>query len=90
MTARVEPSGDPRKILTSLGTLRALAATYPAGHPVIVDKVREVDHIIAQHLQDREVVQIDIAHGVLHLNGVPFEEEYDLRGIGVFEAFWNF
>jgi putative nucleotidyltransferase with HDIG domain len=83
MTARVEPAGDPRRILTSLATLRALAAAYPAGHPVIADKLREVDQLIGQHLQDRDAIQLDIVHGVLHLNNVPFEDDHDLRGIGV-------
>ena len=83
MTARVDPPVDPRRILSSLNALRALTGTYPAGHPMIADKLREAEEAVRQHLQDRDEVRIDIVHGVLHLNGVPFDGESDIRGIGV-------
>ena len=50
MTAHVEPPTDPRRILSSLSALRALTGTYPAGHPMIADKVREADEAVQQHL----------------------------------------
>ena len=83
MTARVDPPADPRRILNALGTLQALTTSYPAGHPMIADKVKEVDDIVRQHLQGRDMIRIDIVRNVVHLNGVPFDDDYDLRGIGV-------
>jgi putative nucleotidyltransferase with HDIG domain len=83
MTPRTEPPADPRRILSSLNALRALTGTYPSGHPMIADKLREVDDAVRQHLHDRDEIRIDVVQGVLHLNGVPFEGDSDVRGIGV-------
>jgi putative nucleotidyltransferase with HDIG domain len=83
MTARVEPPADPRRILSSLSALRALTGTYPVGHPMIAEKLREADEAVQQHLHDRDEIRIDVVQGVLHLNGVPFDGDSDVRGIGV-------
>jgi putative nucleotidyltransferase with HDIG domain len=83
VTARVEPPADPRRILSSLSALRALTGTYPAGHPMIADKRREAVEAVRQHLDDRDEIRIDIVQGVVHLNGIPFDGDSEVRGIGV-------
>lgn len=77
MTARAEPAGDPRRILKSLAALRTVTGAYPAGHPMIADKLREANDAVQQHLMLGDSIRIDIIHGVVHLNGVPFAGEGD-------------
>ena len=83
MTASVDPPADPRRILGLLSALRALSGTYPAGHPMITEKLREADKAVRHALHDRDAIQIDIVHGVVHLNGIPFDGDSDVCGIGV-------
>jgi putative nucleotidyltransferase with HDIG domain len=83
VTAPVEAPADPRKILGALSALRTLSGTYPAGHPMIAERLREADEAVQQALHDRDTAQIDIVHRVVHLNGIPVDGDSDIRGIGV-------
>lgn len=78
-----EPAADPLRILKTLSALGTLAGIYPAGHPLVADKLREADETIQQHLKAADSVRIDIIRGVVHLNGVAFEGRGDAPGLGI-------
>jgi putative nucleotidyltransferase with HDIG domain len=78
-----EPAGDPVHILKAFAALGTLVATYPPGHPLVAEKLREAHDAVQQHLADGEPVCIDVIGGVAHLNGVAFEGRADLPAGGV-------
>jgi len=67
------PRLDPLPVLKGLVALRRLAGTYPSGHPMIVQKLRELDDAVRQHLQLGPELRIDLIHGNVHLDSVSFE-----------------
>ena len=62
---------DPGPFLRGLAALRRLTMMYPAGHPVIAQKVDELFHSVAPGLASRGTVNIDIIHDELHVDGAP-------------------
>jgi putative nucleotidyltransferase with HDIG domain len=64
---------DPLPVLKGLANLRRLIGTYPAGHPMIGQKLQELDDAVKQHLQAGPELRIDVIHGTVHLDGTPFE-----------------
>jgi len=82
MTARLEPAANPRKILKILAALRTATGAYPAGHPMITEKLRDMHEAVQLHLRAGEL-RIDTIHGVVHLNGVPFDGDGEVAGLGV-------
>jgi putative nucleotidyltransferase with HDIG domain len=71
--AATGPRLDPLPVLKGLVSLRRLVGAYPAGHPMIAQKVRELDEAVRQHLQLGSELRIDVIHGNVHLDGVSFE-----------------
>jgi putative nucleotidyltransferase with HDIG domain len=67
------PQLDPLPVLKGLVSLRRLSGTYPSGHPMIVQKLHELDDAVRQHLQFDPELRIDVIHGNVHLDGVSFE-----------------
>lgn len=67
------PQLDPLPVLKGLATLRRLMGTYPAGHPMIGQRLQELDEAVRQHLQLGPELRIDVIHGTVHLDGMPFE-----------------
>ena len=82
MTTR-EITGDPDRILKSFAALVTLTGIYPAGHPLVADKLREVDEAVQQQLKGADAVHIDVIRGVVHLNGVACEGRGDAHGLPV-------
>ena len=82
MTARLEPAANPRKILKILAALRTATGAYPAGHPMVTEKLRDMHEAVQLHLRAGEL-RIDTIHGVVHLNGVPFDGDGEVAGLGV-------
>ena len=74
MTTTTAPPSplDPLPILKGFASLRRLAGTYPAGHPMIAQKVKELDEAVRQHLRAGPLVRIDVIHGEVFLDGVSF------------------
>jgi putative nucleotidyltransferase with HDIG domain len=75
MTTTTEPApavGDPFSILKGFATLRRLAGTYPPGHPMIAQRLRELDESVQSHLQSSGDVRIDVIQGEVLLNDVSF------------------
>jgi putative nucleotidyltransferase with HDIG domain len=64
---------DPVPVLKGLGSLRRLVGTYPAGHPMIGQKLHELDEAVRRHLQHGPELRIDVIRGNVHLNGVAYE-----------------
>jgi putative nucleotidyltransferase with HDIG domain len=83
MTARIEPAASPRRILKALAALRTATGAYPAGHPMIAEKLRETNDAVQLQLRSGEPLRIDTIHGIVHLNGVPFDGDGEVPGLGV-------
>jgi putative nucleotidyltransferase with HDIG domain len=66
------PAGDPVPILKAFAALRRITGTYPDGHPIIAQKVRELEQLVRQQMSDRETVQIEMIHGDIHADGLSF------------------
>jgi putative nucleotidyltransferase with HDIG domain len=71
--AAVVPQLDPLPVLKGLANLRWLMGTYPSGHPMIAQKLRDLDEVVRQHLQLGPELRIDVIHGNVHLDGVSFD-----------------
>jgi len=67
------PQLDPLPVLKGLAGLRRLMGTYPSGHPMIAQKLRELDEAVRHHLRTGPELRIDVIHGNVHLDGVSFE-----------------
>lgn len=82
---------DPMPILKGIGSLRRLIGTYPDGHPMVVQRLKELDDAVRLHLRHGSPVRIDVVHGDVHLDGVSFSVDaqtsgqvvQDLLGLGV-------
>jgi putative nucleotidyltransferase with HDIG domain len=61
---------DPGPFLRGFVALRRLSGMYPAGHPVIAQKVDEIYQPVQQQLAARGTLTIDIVHEKLHVDGV--------------------
>lgn len=51
-------------------SLRKLTGMYSAGHPMIAQKVKELEEVVHQHLRNEPAFRIDIIHGDVYLDGV--------------------
>jgi putative nucleotidyltransferase with HDIG domain len=71
---------DPGAFLRGLVALRRSTHMYPAGHPVIAQKVDEVFQLVRPHLAASPALNIDVIHEELHVNGVA------VRGEGALSA----
>jgi putative nucleotidyltransferase with HDIG domain len=59
-------------VLKGFAGLRRLIGTYPPAHPMIAQKLRELDDLIQLHLRRGPVLQVDVVEGDVHLDGVSF------------------
>jgi putative nucleotidyltransferase with HDIG domain len=73
------PTLDPVALFRGLASLRRLTGMYPSGHPAIVQKLTEIDESVQRHLQSVPVLQLDIIHGDVHLDGVSFRQDNDTQ-----------
>lgn len=71
---------DPLPVLTGLAGLRRLTGTYPAGHPMISQKVCELYDAVQRHLRVSPALRIEVIHGDVFLDGVSCGR--DRRGTG--------
>jgi putative nucleotidyltransferase with HDIG domain len=63
---------DPVPVLKGFASLRRLTGAYPAGHPMIAQKVRELADLIRLHHRSSPILRIDVLRGDVHLDGVSF------------------
>lgn len=73
MSEPAAPGLDPLPALKALAGLRRLVGTYPAGHPMVAQKLKELDGAVQLHLRYGPELRLDVVNGVVHLDGVPFE-----------------
>ena len=66
---------DPLALIKGLVSLRRLTGMYPSGHPAIEQKVGEIDATVQQHLRDASALELDVIHGIAHLDGVSFRND---------------
>ena len=70
-----ETALDPLVLLRAFGSLARLAGMYPAGHPMIVQKLKELDDMVQGQLESSDTLQIDVIHDNVHLDGTVFRAE---------------
>ena len=78
-----ESKADAHRILRGFSTLATLTGIYPAGHPLVGDKVRELYESVQPYLTVDECVRIDVFGGVVHLNGVPVDGPSDTQAMRI-------
>jgi putative nucleotidyltransferase with HDIG domain len=83
VSAAIESRTSPRKILKALAALRTAIGAYPPAHPMIAEKLGDTNDAVQELLRLGEAVRIDIIHGVVHLNGVPFPGDVETYALGV-------
>jgi putative nucleotidyltransferase with HDIG domain len=66
---------DPLAILKGFASLRRLAGTYPAGHPMIGQKLTELGDLVAAHMRLNPELRIDVIRGEVCLDGVASSAE---------------
>jgi putative nucleotidyltransferase with HDIG domain len=75
MTTTASPAATgagPLPILKGFASLRRLAGTYPPGHPMMTQKLKEIDDLVQQHLRGAPTLRIDIIRGDVFMDGVSF------------------
>ena len=65
------PPLDPLAILKGLAALRKLTGTYPPGHPMISQKLKELGDLVAEPLRASSPLRIDVIRGDVFLDDVP-------------------
>jgi putative nucleotidyltransferase with HDIG domain len=63
---------DPLRVLRCVGGLRRLVGSYPSDHPMIAQKLAELEALVQLHLRSGPVLQIDVIHSEVHVDGVSF------------------
>jgi putative nucleotidyltransferase with HDIG domain len=66
---------DPLAVLKGLAALRRLTGTYPPGHPMIGQKLKELGDQVAAHLQHTKLLRIDVIRGDVFLDSVASSTE---------------
>jgi len=74
-TPKQPPTLDPLAVLKGLASLRKLTGTYPAGHPMITQKLAELGDLSAELLGAGSPVCIDVIRGDVFLDGVASSTE---------------
>ena len=69
------PALDPLTVLRGIASLRKLAGSYPAGHPMIGQKLKELEDVIAGLLQTSNPIRIDVIRGDVFLDGIASNSE---------------
>ena len=64
------PSLDPLPLLKGFASLRRLTGMYSQGHPMIGQKVKELQELVRQHLGHGPAFRVDIIHADVYLDGV--------------------
>ena len=66
---------DPLAVLKGLASLRRLTGTYPPGHPMIGQKLKELGDLVAAHLHETDLLRIDVIRGDVFLDSVASSTE---------------
>ena len=71
----IEGNGDPLLVMKELITLRRLVGLYPTGHPLIEEKLRELDAAVQRRLGQSPSLQLDVVRGDVHIDGDAYRQE---------------
>ena len=66
---------DALLIVKDLVTLRRLVGLYPPEHPMIEEKLRELDAIVQRRLEQVPSLQVDVVRGDVHVDGDSYRQE---------------
>ena len=73
--AATAPALDPLPVLKGFASLRRLTGTYPAGHPMITHKLKELGDLVNERLRLGSPLRIDVIRGDVCLAGVASSDE---------------
>ena len=73
--AVTEGGSDPLLVMKDLITLRRLTGLYPPGHPLIEEKLRELDTAVQRRLAQAPSLQVDVVRGDVHIDGDAYRQE---------------
>ena len=76
---------DPYAVLKGFASLPRLAGTYPVGHPMITQRLQELDDVVRRHLLISQELRIDMIQGELFLNDVSFGRNDQLNASAIRE-----
>lgn len=74
-TALMDPGAEAIAVVRELMALRRLVGLYPSDHPLIADKLRELDGIVRHRLEQSASVQVDVVRGDVHVDGEVYRQE---------------
>jgi HD-GYP domain-containing protein (c-di-GMP phosphodiesterase class II) len=75
VAAVADAASDPLLVLRDFVALRRLVGLYPAGHPLIEDKLRELESGLQRRFDRSPTLQVDIVRGDVHIDGEAFSQE---------------
>jgi putative nucleotidyltransferase with HDIG domain len=84
-----EPSAiDPVAVLRGLVHTSKLTRLYPQGHPIVQQKLKELNDSIGGYLHDNPALNIEVVRRTVQLDGLPFDAEAepaldDLAALGI-------
>lgn len=83
-----QPAVDPVAVLQGLVNASKLTRLYPPAHPIVEQKLKELEDSIGSYLQGHPALNIDIVHGTVQFDGLPFDPGVesaldDLAGLGI-------
>jgi len=74
------PRADSLAVLKGIGTLRRLIGIYPEGHPVVRQRLQELDDTVRSQLRRQSPICIDVVQGEVHEDGTAVPIELATRG----------
>jgi putative nucleotidyltransferase with HDIG domain len=83
-----QPAIDPVAVLQGLVGASKLTRLYPPGHPIVQQKLKELEDSIGGYLQGNPDLNIDVVNGTVQLDGLPFDPGVesaldDLAAVGI-------
>ncbi|MGE5360635.1 MAG: HD-GYP domain-containing protein [Bacteroidales bacterium] len=70
-----DTTADPLPLLKAFGALRRLTEMYPPGHPMITQKLDELDEIVQRHVRQGRALGVHVIHGDVFLDGTAWRPD---------------
>jgi putative nucleotidyltransferase with HDIG domain len=70
-----EGASDPLLVLKAFGALRRLTEMYPPGHPIITQKLDELDAHVQRHLRTGRPLGVHVIQGDVHMDDVAWRAD---------------
>jgi putative nucleotidyltransferase with HDIG domain len=75
MAETLTPASDPVAILKGFSSLQRLTAMYPRSHPMIRQKLDELNGIVTAHLTTHDDLRLEVIHDNVFLNGITYSAD---------------